>query len=126
MSLVITIVGVALGVAYAGLVDRRFGVRSWTGWILVLPVGVAYAVVLWTADTADPVPRAVQAFAIGALVQTVVDGWRADRERRPQINAAEAAVRAREEADVRAASSRAAGELLERSVTDRPQRDAER
>lgn len=110
MSVLITLVGVGLGTVYAGLVDRRFGVRSWVSWLLLLPVVVAYAVVLVTADPGEPVPRAVQAFAIGALVTTGIDGWRAERERRRRINAVEAAVRDHEEAEVRATSARAAGE----------------
>ena len=111
MSLLITMVAVGLGVTYAGLVDRRFGARSWRSWLLMLPVMAAYAVVLLTADTTEPVPRAVQAFGIGALVQSAVLGWRADRERRRQINAAEAAIRADDEARVRQADREATGRL---------------
>jgi hypothetical protein len=111
VSLLITIVAVALGVVYAGLVNRRFGARSRTAWLLILPVAIAYAWVVFTADTTEPGPRAMQAFGLGALVQTAFDGWRAGRERRRRINAAEAAVRDAEEVEVRAADVRAAGEL---------------
>ena len=82
MSLLITIVGVGLGVAYTGLMDRRLSVRGWQSWLLTVPVLIAYAVVLFTADTREPGPRAIQAFCIGALIQTAVGGWRADRDRR--------------------------------------------
>ncbi len=111
MSLLITIVAVGLGVAYAGLVDRRFGARSWTSSLLMVPVVVAFAVVVLTADLTDPLPRAVQAFGMGALVQTGIGGWRADRERRRRINAAEAAERAAEEDQVRRRNAEATGPL---------------
>ncbi len=93
MAALITIVGVVCGFVCVRLVDRRFGVRSWQSWLLVVPVLVAYAVVLFTADTSQPGPRAVQSFCLGALVQSAIGGWRADRERRRRINAAEDAVR---------------------------------
>jgi uncharacterized membrane protein YoaK (UPF0700 family) len=112
MPLLITIVAVGLGVVYAGLVNRRFGAQSWTAWLLVLPVVIAYAVVLLTADMTQPVPRAVQSFAIGALIQTGVATVRADLERRRRVNAAEATDRARVEAEVRAKNAEAARELL--------------
>ncbi|NTW41557.1 MAG: hypothetical protein HGA44_17035 [Cellulomonadaceae bacterium] len=55
-------VGVALGVAYAGLVDRLFGLRDWCRWLAlasgwVLAVGVTLA--LHTVNMDDLVPQAI-------------------------------------------------------------------
>jgi len=111
VSLLITIVGVALGAVYAGCVHGRFCASSRTAWLLMLPVVVVYAAVLLTADTTEPAPRVIQAFAIGALMQSTLHLWPAERERRRQVNATEAAVRAAEEAEVRR-RNRQATELL--------------
>ncbi|MCZ2823542.1 MULTISPECIES: hypothetical protein [unclassified Modestobacter] len=86
MSLLITITGVWLGYAYAGLVHRRFGPTDRHRWSLLAPVWAVYAVVLLTADTGEPVPRAVQAFAMATVLFTVVDAaglwWRRRTHRR--------------------------------------------
>ncbi|GAA4731833.1 hypothetical protein GCM10023328_08780 [Modestobacter marinus] len=73
MSVLITVVGVWLGYAYVRLVSRRLGLTDRRRWLLLAPVWAAYVVVLRTADTADPGPRAVQAFALAALLGTAVD-----------------------------------------------------
>lgn len=71
MYLPITIVGVSLGPACAGLVNRRFGLRDRR--LLLAPVCAVYAVVLITADTRDLAPQAVQGFAVGTLITALID-----------------------------------------------------
>ena len=107
MSLVITAVAVGLGVAYAGLVCRRFGTRGWRSPVLLAPVWAVYVVTLLVADTSEPVPRAIQSFALGTIVESVVDLWRDARALRDERRAEQAAVTARLEADVRAANAAA-------------------
>lgn len=85
MSLLITGVGVFLGFAYAGFVDRRLGPKDWRRWIVLAPfwvLAVWVALALQTVNMTDPAPRAIQSFAIGSLGETLVDSLRALRRRR--------------------------------------------
>ena len=47
MSLLITGVGVLLGFAYAGLVDRRFDPRDWRRWTALTPFWVVAVGMAW-------------------------------------------------------------------------------
>lgn len=82
MFLLITIVGVALGYAYAGLVDRRFGPGDGRRWSLLVPVWVAYVVVLLTADLQDVWAQGVQSFALASFLGTMLDVGRGAVRRR--------------------------------------------
>lgn len=86
MFLVATIVGVALGYAYAGFVGRRFGLKNWRRWMLLTPfwvLAVAMTIALQAVNMSDPAPQAIQAFAFASLAETVLDSLRALR--RPHI-----------------------------------------
>lgn len=87
MSLLITIAGVWLGLGYLELVNRRFALTDRGRWLLLAPVWALYVVVLLTTDTSDPVPRAVQAFALATLLRTMLDVARALWHRRNATSA---------------------------------------
>ena len=85
MSVLVTVVGVFLGMAYAGFVDRRFGPKDWRRWVALAPVwalAVGMALALGTVNVRDLAPRAIQAFAIGSLGETLVDSLGAPWRRR--------------------------------------------
>ena len=80
MSLLITGVGVLLGFAYAGLVDRRFDPRDWRRWTALTPfwvVAVGMALALHTVNVTGAASRAIQAFAFASLAETLIDSLRA-------------------------------------------------
>jgi hypothetical protein len=81
--LLLTIVGVSLGFAYARLVDRRFGPKDWRRWMALTPfwaLAVGVALALHAVNMSDLGPQAIQGFAIGSLFKTLVDAlgalWR--------------------------------------------------
>ncbi|NTW41269.1 MAG: hypothetical protein HGA44_15585 [Cellulomonadaceae bacterium] len=85
MFLLVTMAGVLLGVAYAGFVDRRFGVSDRRRWMALVPfwvLAVGVAVALHTVNQQELVPQAVQSFAVGSLGETLVDWVRTRRRRR--------------------------------------------
>ena len=85
MSLLITGVGVLLGFAYAGLVDRRFDPRDWRRWTALTPfwvVAVGMALALHTVNVTGAASRAIQAFAFASLAETLIDSLRARSRRR--------------------------------------------
>lgn len=80
--LLVTVLGVGLGLAYATTVGRRLGLDDWRRWALLVPVWVLYVVVLVTADMKGLVAEAYQSFAIGCVGQTLMDVLGALRQRR--------------------------------------------
>jgi hypothetical protein len=85
VSLLVTGVGVFLGIAYARFVDRRFGPEDWRRWVALAPawaLAVGMALALDTLNVRDLAPRAIQAFAIGSFGEAVVDSLSAVRRRR--------------------------------------------
>ncbi|MEN1974618.1 hypothetical protein [Cellulomonas olei] len=68
--LLVTVAGVALGIGYATAVGRRPGLRDPRAWALLAPVWVAYAVVLLAGGVTGSPAQAVQAVALGSLVET--------------------------------------------------------
>jgi hypothetical protein len=80
--LLVTVVSVVLGVAYATAVGRRLGMSDWRRWALLVPFWVLYVVVLLTMDMRDLAPQAVGSFAFGSFAQTVIDSLGALRRRR--------------------------------------------
>ncbi|GAA3810713.1 hypothetical protein [Cellulomonas soli] len=89
MFLLVTVVSVVLGVAYAGLVDRRFGLRDRRRWIALVPfwvLAVAVALALHRVNQEGLLPQAIQSFAVGSLGETLVDGVRALRRRRVEAS----------------------------------------
>ena len=85
MSLLITGVGVLLGFAYAGLVDRRLDPRDWCRWTALTPfwvVAVGMVLALHTVNVTEPASRAIQAFAFASLAETLIDSLRARSRRR--------------------------------------------
>lgn len=73
MFLLITVVGVVLGYACAGAVNRRFGPGDARRWVLLVPVWVVYVVVLFTADMQDVWAQGVQCFALASFLDTVIN-----------------------------------------------------
>lgn len=76
MFLLVTSAGVFLGIAYAGLVDRRLGPKDWRRWMAIAPFWVlaaGVALALQTVNMTALAPQAVQAFAIGSFVATVME-----------------------------------------------------
>ncbi|MCV2395254.1 hypothetical protein OEB99_13125 [Actinotalea sp. M2MS4P-6] len=85
MFLLVTVGGVALGVAYAGFIGGRFGPQDWRRWAALMPVwvlAIGIAVALHAVNMTDLLPQAVQAFAIGSFFQALIDSWRTLRHRR--------------------------------------------
>lgn len=85
MFLLVTVVSVLLGVAYAGAVDRRFGLKDRRRWMALVPfwvLAVAVALALHRVNQEGLVPQAIQSFAVGSLGGTLVDCVRAFRRRR--------------------------------------------
>lgn len=85
MFLLVTIVSVTLGYAYAGFVGRRFGLKDWRRWMALLPfwvLAVAMIIALKAVNMSDPAPQAIQAFAFACLAGTLFDSLRALRRRR--------------------------------------------
>jgi MFS-type transporter involved in bile tolerance (Atg22 family) len=83
--LLITAVGAFLGIAYAGLVDRRFGPKDWRRWTALMPfwvLAVGVALTLHAVNMRGLAPQAIQAFAMGSLVEALIDSLRALRRRR--------------------------------------------
>ncbi|MEP7765076.1 hypothetical protein [Sanguibacter sp. 25GB23B1] len=83
--LLVTIVSVALGFAYAGFVGRRFGLKDWRRWMALAPfwlLAIAMIVTLKRVNMSDPAAQAIQAFAFVCLAQTGLDCLRALRRRR--------------------------------------------
>ncbi|RYV52047.1 hypothetical protein [Pengzhenrongella frigida] len=81
----ITAVGVALGYAYAGFVDRRFGPKDWRRWMALTPfwvLAVGVALALHTVNMTDLAPQALQAFALGSVAEALIDSLGARRRRR--------------------------------------------
>jgi len=81
----LTMVGVWLGVAWAGPLDRRFGPENWRrsmaqAPVWLLPAGVAVA--LHTVNVRDLAPQAILSFAGASLLSTVIDSLRALRRQR--------------------------------------------
>ncbi|WP_298454881.1 hypothetical protein [uncultured Cellulomonas sp.] len=112
MSMLDTLIGVSLGVVYAGLVNRRFGARSWVTWALVAPVVTVWALMALTSDVTEPARRMFQSFAIGALLLSALSTFLT--ERGPDERAdAEDAVRAAEEDDVRRRNREATARLTD-------------
>lgn len=70
MFLLVTVVGVALGIGYATAVGRRFGLRDVRAWACLAPVWAAYAVVLLTGGVTGSPTQVVQAVAVGSLAET--------------------------------------------------------
>ena len=85
MFLLITAVGVFLGIAYAGLVDRRFSPKDWRRWAALTPfwvLAVGVALALHRVNMRDLAPQAIQAFAFASLAETLIDSLRARSRRR--------------------------------------------
>lgn len=82
MFLLVTVLGVGLGFAYATTVGRRLGLDDWRRWALLVPVWCLYVVVLVSADMKNLVAEAYQSFAIGCAGQTLMDVLGALRQRR--------------------------------------------
>lgn len=85
MFLLATIVGVALGYAYAGFVGRHFGLKDWRRWTLLTPfwvLAVAMTIALQAVNMSDPAPQAIQAFAFASLAETALNSLRALRRSR--------------------------------------------
>ncbi len=76
MFLLVTIVGVVLGFAYAGLVERRFSPKDWRRWAALAPFWVltaGLALALHTVNMKDLAPQAIQAFAGASFLETLTD-----------------------------------------------------
>ncbi|MEZ0494104.1 hypothetical protein AB2L28_17855 [Kineococcus sp. TBRC 1896] len=86
MFLLVTIVCVALGYAYAWLIERRFDLRDARRWLFLAPVWVTVAVVLLAGARGAGV-QGLQSFAFATLVSTVFDvvGRARRRRRRPGV-----------------------------------------
>ena len=85
MSLLITVVGVSAGIAYARFVGRRLGPRDWRRWIALTPfwaLAVGVGLALHTVNVMDPAPRAIQAFAVGSFGEALLGSLRSLRRRR--------------------------------------------
>ena len=72
MFLLVTVVGVAVGIGYATLLRRRPGLRDPRTWALLVPVWAASVVVLLTGGVTGWPEQAVRAVAIGSLLETAV------------------------------------------------------
>lgn len=85
MSLLITVVGVSAGIAYARFVGRRLGPRDWRRWIALTPfwaLAAGVALALHTVNMRDLAPRVIQAFAIGSFGEALLVSLRALRRGR--------------------------------------------
>ena len=84
MFLLVTIVGVTLGCAYAGFVGRRLGLKDWRRWMALAPfwvLAITMAIALKAVNMTDLAPQAIQAFAFACLAETLLDSLRALRRR---------------------------------------------
>ena len=85
MFLLMTMVGVFLGVAYAGFIERRLGPRDWRRWMALAPfwvLAVGVSLALHAVNMRDLAPQAIQAFAFGSLGEALIDALRALRRGR--------------------------------------------
>ncbi len=85
MFLLVTIVSVGLGFAYAGLVERHFGPKDWRRWVALAPfwlLAFGLALALHDVNMKDPVTQAIQAFAGSSFLATLLDASGARRRRR--------------------------------------------
>ena len=77
MFLLVTIVGVVLGYAYAGVVNRRFHLTDARRWLFLAPVWISYPVLLLSADSRDAWVQGVQSFALASFLGTLIHTARA-------------------------------------------------
>jgi len=90
LFLLITMVGVFLGIAYAGFVDRRLGPKDWRRWMALTPfwaLAAGVALALHTVNFRDLAPQAIVTFAFASLGETLIDSLRALRRRRADASA---------------------------------------
>jgi len=89
--LLITVVSVILGLAYARFVDRHFDPNDWRRWTALAPfwvLAVGMALDLHAVNMTDLAPQAIQAFAFVSLAETLIDAalalWRRRIARRDE------------------------------------------